>query len=112
MDTKNLLTKKCVPCEGGVPPFIKEQIEEYKNKISTDWEVIEDNHKIKRKFKFKDFLTAMKFVNKLANIAEEEQHHPNIEIFYNIVNLTLWTHAIAGLSENDFIMAAKIDELS
>jgi len=108
---KDLISKKCVPCEGGVPPFTPFQINEYKKEISPEWEVIEDNHKLSRKFKFDDFLTAMDFVNKVADIAEEEQHHPNIEIFYNIVKLTLWTHAIAGLSENDFIIAAKVDAL-
>lgn len=107
----DLTTKKCVPCEGGVPPFTTSQIEEYKKEISSDWEVIEDNHKLARKFKFEDFKKAMEFVNKVADIAESEQHHPNIEIFYNIVKLTVWTHAIAGLSENDFIIAAKVDKL-
>lgn len=107
----SLITKKCVPCEGGVPPFTPEEIEKYKKEVSVDWEVVEDGHKIKRKFKFKDFKQAMDFVNKVAEVAESEQHHPNIEIFYNIVNLTLWTHAIAGLSENDFIIAAKVDEV-
>ncbi|MGE5041555.1 MAG: 4a-hydroxytetrahydrobiopterin dehydratase [Candidatus Levyibacteriota bacterium] len=109
MDSSGLVQKKCVPCEGGVPPFTKEQIEEYKPAINPEWEVVEDGHKLKRKFKFKDFKEAMAFVNKVSGVAEEEQHHPNIEIFYNMVNLTLWTHAIAGLSENDFIMSAKID---
>ncbi len=108
----DLTTKKCVPCEGGVPPFTPSQIEEYKKEVSSEWEVIEDNHKLMRKFKFEDFRKAMGFVNKVADVAEEDQHHPNIEIFYNIVKLTLWTHAIAGLSENDFIVAAKVDKIT
>lgn len=106
----DLTQKKCVPCEGGTKPFTAEQIEEYKKQVSSEWEV-EETHKLYRKFKFKDFKEAMAFVNKVAEIAEEEQHHPDIALFYNIVKLTLWTHAISGLSENDFIMAAKIDEL-
>lgn len=105
----DLLNKKCVPCEGGVPPFTPEQISEYKKQVSDNWDVIEDGKKVKRKFKFKDFKEAMVFVNKVAEVAEQEQHHPDIKIFYNLVEITLWTHAIMGLSENDFIMAAKID---
>lgn len=104
----DLTSKKCVPCEGGVPPFTQEQVEQYQKEISDAWEVL-DGKKLFLKKKFEDFKTAMVFVNKVADIAEADQHHPNIEIFYNIVKLTLWTHAIAGLSENDFILAAKID---
>ena len=106
----DLTTKKCVPCEGEVPPFTQEQIETYKKEVSADWQVL-DGKKIERKFKFKDFKESMKFVNKVAEIAEQEQHHPDIKIFYSLVTITLWTHAIAGLSENDFIMAAKIDRI-
>ena len=73
------------------------------------WEILEEERKIKREFKFKDFRSAMAFANKVADLAEAEQHHPNFYIFYNRVTLELWTHAIGGLSENDFIMAAKID---
>lgn len=108
----DLVNKKCVPCEGGVPPFTPEQVKEYKPQIADAWEVVEDGKKLKRKFKFKDFKEAMTFVNKVAVVAEEEQHHPDIKIFYSIVEITLWTHAIMGLSENDFIMAAKIDQLT
>lgn len=104
----NLISKKCVPCEGGVPPLTQAQIDSYKKEISSEWQVL-DGKKIERKFKFKDFKESMKFVNKVAEIAEQQQHHPDIKIFYSLVTITLWTHAIAGLSENDFIMAAKID---
>ncbi len=98
-----------MPCEGGVPPFTPEEVVKYKKEISTDWTVL-DEKKLERKFKFKDFKQAMEFVNKVAEVAEKEQHHPDIKIFYNLVTITLWTHAIMGLSENDFIMAAKIDK--
>lgn len=107
---QDLTQKHCVPCEGGIPPFDLEQIESYKKEISTDWQVL-DGKKLERKFKFEDFKEAMEFVNKVAEVAESEQHHPDIKIFYNLVTITLWTHAIAGLSENDFIMAAKIDKI-
>ncbi|MFI5265344.1 MAG: 4a-hydroxytetrahydrobiopterin dehydratase [Candidatus Levyibacteriota bacterium] len=106
----DLINKKCVPCEGGVPPFTREQIETYKKEVSGEWQIL-DGKKIERKFKFKDFKESMEFVNKVAEIAEQEQHHPDIKIFYSLVTITLWTHAIAGLSENDFIMAAKIDRI-
>ncbi len=106
----DLAQKKCVPCEGGVPPFKPSEVEKYLKEISPDWGTIEDK-RLERKFKFKDFKEAMVFVNKVAIVAEEEQHHPDIKIFYNLVTITLWTHAISGLSENDFIMAAKIDQI-
>ena len=88
----------------------KEDIAKYLKEINSDWEVIKD-HSIKRKFKFKDFKEAMKFVNDVADIANHEGHHPDIYIFYNIVDIELYTHAVKGLSENDFIMAAKIDKI-
>ena len=86
-------------------------IAEYIKEVDQQWEVIKD-HSIKRKFKFKDFKQAMKFVNDVADITNQEGHHPDIYIFYNIVDLELYTHAVKGLSENDFIMAAKIDKLA
>jgi len=109
-DTPNLALKKCVPCEGGVDPFNETKIKQYLGYLSKPWTVT-DNKKISYEFKFKDFKEAMDFVNKVAEIAEEEQHHPDIYIFYNKVRIELWTHAINGLSENDFILATKIELL-
>lgn len=106
----DLVNQKCVPCEGGVPPFTPEEVEKYQKEISSEWTVLEGK-RLERKFKFKDFKEAMGFVNKVAGVSEEEQHHPDIKIFYSLVTITLWTHAISGLSENDFIMAAKIDQI-
>ena len=104
------LTKKhCVPCEGGTLPLTGDILAEYA-KNAPGWKVV-DGKKIFRELKFKDFKSAMAFVNKAADIAEEEQHHPDIYIFYNLVRFELWTHAIGGLSENDFILATKIDSL-
>jgi len=88
-----------------------DEIVKYHKEVNGEWEVIKD-HSIKRKFKFKDFKEAMKFVNNVADIANHEGHHPDIYIFYNIVDLELFTHAVKGLSENDFIMAAKIDKIA
>lgn len=106
----DLTQQKCVPCEGGVNPFNESEIEIYLSYLKTSWEV-DDNKKIEKKFKFKDFSEAMVFVNKIADIAESEGHHPDIEISYNIVEIELWTHAIGGLSVNDFILARKIEDL-
>ena len=104
------LTKKhCVPCEIGTQPFDLETINGLLPMVP-EWKV-EDTKMIKRGLRFKDFVEAMKFVNEVANIAESEGHHPDIFISYNYVRITLMTHNIGGLSENDFIMAAKINEL-
>ena len=103
------LTKKhCVPCEGGLPPLDRAQVARYAPQ-TPDWKAADDNLSISREFKFKDFAEAMAFVNKVAALANGEGHHPDIYIFYNLVKLTLTTHAMKGLSENDFILAAKID---
>lgn len=106
-----LFQKRCIPCEGGVVPFTSSQIAEYKSLLKGGWEVIDEN-KISRKFNFKNFRQALDFVNKIAQIAEEEQHHPDIQINYNKVRIDLTTHTIKGLSLNDFIMAAKIEALN
>ena len=106
----DLTQKKCVPCEGGTPPLRNEEIEKYLSQLKTKWDVVE-GRKIKKQFIFEDFKKAIEFVNKVANIAEREQHHPDIHIFYSKVTIELWTHAIGGLSENDFIIAAKIENL-
>jgi len=105
----DLKDKRCIPCEGGTPPVSLEDLFEYKKQIHEDWRVTDEGKKIKRDFTFPDFKEAMEFANKVAGVAEEEQHHPDISISYNKVVISLWTHAIGGLSENDFIMAAKID---
>ena len=102
-----LTEKKCVPCEGGTLPLKKEKVEEYLKELE-GWESKEDTL-IFRTFSFKSFKEAIDFVNQVAHIAEQEQHHPDIHIHYKKVILKLTTHAIKGLSENDFIMASKID---
>ena len=113
----DLKQKKCVPCEIGTPPFTKDQYEPLLKQLKLDWEVIEEKKqgastKLRREFKFKDFVEAISFVNKVADLAEEEGHHPNFHIYYSRVVVDLYTHKINGLSENDFILAAKIEELS
>ena len=104
----SLQDRKCVPCDAGAPPLSDERVRELLGEVE-GW-VCRDN-KIRRDLKFADFVSAMKFVNGLAELAEREGHHPDFCVHYNRVELTLWTHAIGGLSENDFILAAKIDAL-
>lgn len=106
----NLHSKKCVPCEGGRIPFDKKETDKYLTIVS-GWNT-DDYLKISKNFKFKDFKSALSFVNKVGEIAEEENHHPNIYLYgWNKVIITLTTHAIKGLSINDFILASKIDRL-
>lgn len=103
------LTKRhCVPCEGGVPPLTAEQVGEYLAQIP-GWKVSEDGKKISKVFSFKNFHETMEFVNKVADIANAEDHHPDMQVSYSKVTVELWTHAIGGLSDNDFIVAAKIE---
>lgn len=106
---KSLLKKKCVPCEKkGMKPLSREDAQDYVDE-SYGWILSEDAKKISKKYKFADFIGAINFVERVADVAEEEGHHPDIHIHYNKVLLELWTHSIDGLSVNDFILAAKID---
>ena len=104
----DLTQKKCKPCEGNTPPLAEEQANELLKQIP-GWEI--KNGHVFRQFKFKNFKEAIAFVNKVAEIAEAEGHHPDIAIHYNKVTIELWTHAVNGLSENDFILAAKINTI-
>lgn len=106
----DLTSKHCVPCEGDVDPISSQAIEDYMKKLAFKWELV-DGKKIKHTFEFKDFKQAIAFVNKVADLAESEGHHPDIHIYYNKVKIVLWTHAIGGLFDNDFILAAKIEKL-
>jgi 4a-hydroxytetrahydrobiopterin dehydratase len=107
------LTKKhCIPCEGGSPPLSEKEENSYKV-YTPSWLLLRNEyHRLRKQFVFKNFKEAVQFINSVANIAEEEKHHPDIYVFYNKVQLDLFTHAVGGLSQNDFIMAAKIDKLS
>ena len=105
----DLITQKCIPCTDGILPLNAEVIATYMQQLH-GWQLVDDK-KIVRIFIFTYFTEAMAFVNKVAAIAEAEGHHPNIAINYNKVTLTLYTHAINGLHENDFILAAKINAL-
>lgn len=103
----NLLQKHCVPCEGGIEAFDAETVHVYLQDID-GWTADAEGKRITKSFTFKNFIESIEFVNKVADIAESEGHHPDINISWNKVRLDLTTHKIKGLSENDFILAAKI----
>ena len=106
-----LSEKKCVPCEGGVAALTRAEAEKLRAKLSPDWKLADDAKLIRRELKFKDFYRTMSFVNALAHIANIEDHHPDLEVGYGYCRVVFSTHAIKGLSENDFICAAKIDRI-
>ena len=105
----DLNKKHCVPCEGGVAPLDKDTINELMKEVHTDWQLRDDNKEILRLFKFKDYHQTIDFVNSVASIAHEEDHHPDMEVSYSKCLVRYSTHAIGGLSTNDFICAAIID---
>lgn len=106
----NLTTKKCKPCEGNVPPLDKKTIQQFLSELN-QWQLNESATIISRDFSFKNFYQTIAFVNAIAWIANQENHHPDLEVGYNHCKVKFTTHAIKGLSENDFICAAKIDAL-
>lgn len=106
----HLTDKVCVACEGGVPPLSPKEAEKLMGELN-EWTLDEDAKHISKKFKFKDFAEALAFTNKVGELAEKEGHHPDIALSWGKVGIELTTHAIKGLSENDFILAAKIDQL-
>jgi len=103
-----LAEKMCVPCRGGVPPLTADQIKPLASEVA-NWDVV-NNHHIEREFKFSNFKTALDFVDKVGAIAEEQGHHPDIYLAWGKARVTIWTHKIDGLTESDFILAAKIDK--
>ena len=110
----DLLDKKCIPCEGGVIPFDTSEIHKYQKKVD-GWDIIKNEKKIhflEKNFKFKNFLESQNFITKVAKISESENHHPDILFGWGYAKISITTHAIEGLSENDFILAAKIDQIS
>jgi 4a-hydroxytetrahydrobiopterin dehydratase len=109
----SLADKTCVPCRGGVPPLKGSQLRDIFNQLPerSEWSVISEHHLL-RTYEFPDFKTALAFVNKVGTLAEEQGHHPDILLAWGKVEVTIWTHAVDGLTESDFILAAKIDRLS
>ena len=104
----DLANKKCIPCETGGAPLTREEAQDYLDEVP-GWQMNGEAKRISKEYKFRDFVEAIDFVNRVADIAEMEGHHPDIFVHYNKVRLDLFTHAVSGLSENDFILASKID---
>jgi 4a-hydroxytetrahydrobiopterin dehydratase len=107
----DLAKKRCIPCEEGGEPLTPAQAEGLLSELHDDWMVVDDAHMLVREFRFKNFAEALAFANKVGAVAEEENHHPDLTVGWGRVGVELSTHAIHGLSENDFVLAAKIDEI-
>lgn len=104
----NLADRTCVPCRGGVPPLEGEELTRLYSQLDNEWTLV-DNHHLEKRYTFKNFREALDFTNKVGEIAEEQGHHPDIELRWGEAVLTVWTHTINGLTESDFIFAAKSD---
>jgi 4a-hydroxytetrahydrobiopterin dehydratase len=113
LSAMSLESKTCVPCRGGVPPLKGKELAELHKQLAdwAHWKVVNEHH-LTREFQFPDFKQALDFVNRVGTLAEEQGHHPDIFLGWGKVGITLWTHKIDGLTESDFIMAAKIDRLT
>jgi 4a-hydroxytetrahydrobiopterin dehydratase len=105
----SLADKSCAPCKGGTPPLKGKALEDLHSEIP-EWDVVDEHH-LKRAFTFPDFASALAFVNKVGDVAEKEGHHPDILLSWGKAEVTTWTHSINGLSEGDFILAAKIERI-
>ena len=105
-----LAQMECVPCKGGVPPMTAEQIEPWLKRLGADWNVVESHH-LQKEYRFKDFRKALTFTNGVGELAEQIGHHPDLHLAWGKVGVTIWTHKIGGLSESDFIFAAKVEAL-
>ena len=106
-----LAEQECVPCKGGIPPLKGQALAELQRKLGNHWEVVNGHH-LEKDFTFKNFREALAFTNKVGELAEQQGHHPDIYLSWGRVKITLWTHKIDGLTESDFVMAAKIDRLN
>jgi 4a-hydroxytetrahydrobiopterin dehydratase len=105
-----LAERKCVPCSGDTPPLKGQDLQDLQDQLGSDWQVADEHH-LHKEFKFRDFRQALDFTNAVGELAEEQNHHPEIRLTWGKVGITLWTHAADGLTESDFILAAKIEEL-
>ncbi len=107
----DLADKTCTPCRGGVPPLEGRELESLATQLGGDWQVI-DGHHLEKEYRFPDFRQALEFTNRIGELAEEVNHHPNIFLTWGRVRVELWTHKIDGLNEADFVWAAKADRLA
>jgi len=110
VSASELARKECEPCRGGVPPLEGRELEELLHRLNSGWEVV-DAHHVEKTFEFDDFVGALDFVNRVGELAEEQSHHPDIHLTWGKARIQIWTHKIDGLTESDFVLAAKIEEL-
>jgi len=106
----DLASKQCVPCRGGVPPLAGEELDGYQGQLGGGWEVVEGHH-LEKTYRFEDFRQALDFTVRVGELAEEQGHHPDILLAWGRATVTIWTHKIDGLTESDFVFAAKADRL-
>lgn len=106
-----LAERQCVPCLGGVPPLKGKELESLRQQLDGDWRVVDEHH-LEKSFRFKNFREALTFTNRVGELAEEQNHHPDICLAWGKVMLSIWTHKIDGLTESDFIFAAKAERLA
>jgi 4a-hydroxytetrahydrobiopterin dehydratase len=106
----SLADKECIPCKGGIPALKGAELKEFENQLKGGWRVVNEHH-LEKEFKFKDFREALAFTNKVGELAEAQGHHPDVYLAWGKVKLTIWTHKIDGLTESDFVLAAKADRL-
>ena len=104
----DLAKKKCIPCKGGVPPLEGAELTGLLEKLGGGWRVVDEHH-LEKEYRFKDFRTALAFTNRVGDLAEAQGHHPDIHLSWGKVKLVIWTHKIDGLTESDFVFAAKAD---
>ena len=108
--TTTLAEKECVPCKGGTPALKGEELKNFAKQLDEGWRIVQDHH-LEKEYKFKDFREALEFTNKVGELAEAQGHHPDIYLAWGKVKLIIWTHKVDGLTESDFILAAKADRL-
>jgi 4a-hydroxytetrahydrobiopterin dehydratase len=106
----DLASRRCVPCKGGVPPLAGRPLEDLLARLGGGWRVV-DGHHLAKEYRFKNFVDALAFTNRVGALAEEQQHHPDIHLAWGRVRIEIWTHKIDGLTESDFVLAAKADRL-
>jgi 4a-hydroxytetrahydrobiopterin dehydratase len=110
MKAKDLAKKKCIPCKGGVPPLKGKELRKLLEAVNSKWRLVRKHH-LEKEYKFEDFREALDFTNLVGEMAERQNHHPDIYLAWGKVKVTIWTHKIDGLTESDFIFAAKTDQL-
>ncbi len=106
----DLASKECVPCKGGIPPLAGDDLNQLMSQLGGGWQVVDEHH-LEKDFPFPDFRNALDFTNRVGELAEDQGHHPDIYLAWGKVKITVWTHKINGLTESDFVFAAKSDSL-